>query len=88
MNSHGRLSEFCWVTMKIRKDDEIGFGWKISGGGSILMEWGNKIQAELNSGQQGKRGMRYGDKNQSGECGIRQGWRDSGIRRGWATEPR
>ena len=44
MNSHGRLSEFGWVMMEIRKDDEIGVGWKISRGGSKLMEWGNKIQ--------------------------------------------
>ena len=88
MNSHGRLSEFGGVTMEIRKDDEVGFSWQISGGGSRLMEWGNKIQAELNPGQQGKCGMRYGDEIRSGDCGIRQGWRDSRIRRGWATEPR
>ena len=52
------------------------------------MEWGNKIQEKLNPSQQGKCGMRYGDEIRSGDCEIGQGWRDSGIRRGWATEPR
>ena len=36
----------------------------------MMMQWGNEIQAELNSGQQGNCGMWNGDKNHSSECGI------------------